>query len=251
MRKAISTARRSSVFVKAALAASLLAGGALLFPACENSDPTAPEGSTITVSADPQTVGPNIDSTITATLRSGSGTRLPDQEVIFTTTAGTLDPPAQTPILTDDRGVADCTLTTTTSATVTAQSGSISENTTVNYQKCTLSLVLLNINPQTITSCSEVVTLTAEARDTDNVLCEGVLIEFSADPPASGLTQLPGDIDRTSGLTDSNGEFGAVFTPSSVSCQPDCGLAVCETDFIARSGSITSSVVTLREDYTQ
>ena len=73
-------------------AAGCLALLALATPACESdSDPTAPADSVITVDANPQTVvvpgGGQGFTTITATLRSKNGTRLPDQEVSFSTLA--------------------------------------------------------------------------------------------------------------------------------------------------------------------
>ena len=100
-----------------------IAIASVLMVSCENSDPTAPEGATITVSANPQTVRSGVTARITATVRSANGTRLPDQEVVFTTTTGSLSPPAQTPILTDDDGQAETVLSTTQTATVMAASG--------------------------------------------------------------------------------------------------------------------------------
>ncbi len=247
----------SSVFVKAALAASLLAGGALFFPACEDSDPTAPQGSTITVSASPSTVGPNEDSTIKAILRSGSGTRLPDQEVTFNTNAGRLDPPAQTPILTDDNGVAVSVLMDLTrTATVEAQSGTVAGSVTVTFQTCNVSEILLNIVPQNIGSCTgpqAEVEVTATVLDSQGIRCTGTPVVFNVDHPSSGLNFLSGTIIPQQGVTDANGELQATFTPG-VACGTDCVATgpnggACEADFTATdtSGNVVSPVVTLSE----
>ncbi|HXI01656.1 MAG TPA: Ig-like domain-containing protein, partial [Candidatus Saccharimonadales bacterium] len=137
--------KRTGRFVPKGAAGALLigaAGGLLLLAAgmtlsCVNSDPTAPEGSTITVSADPQTVQPGVNSKITATVRSMNGTRLPDQEVIFTTTAGKLSTGSNA-VTTDTAGQAESTLSTTQNATVTAASGTVTASTTVTFSTCTL-----------------------------------------------------------------------------------------------------------------
>src|SRR5882672_7545922 len=84
-------------------AAALLVAAVFGIAACNNSDPTAPADSTMTVSANPQTVVvPSVgdgQAQITATIRSKNGNRLPDQEVTFSTSAGRLDPAAETPIV--------------------------------------------------------------------------------------------------------------------------------------------------------
>lgn len=243
--------------MKAALAASLLAGGALLFPACEDSDPTAPEGSTVIVSASPQTVQPNVDVLITATIRASTGARLPDQEVIFTTTTGILTPPAQTPLITDDDGEVTCILNTASTATVTAQSGSISQSTTVNVQACDLSQITLVIDPVNITACSTQVTLRATAFDTQAGRCGGVILSFRGDDPPAGLNLLPGTISPQQGLTDASGELTVQFTPTDTLCQDQCNLNVnpaapnggsCAVDFVAEdSTGIESLPVRLNE----
>src|SRR5437867_775472 len=81
---------------RVALAALCVAALMLILVTCVTQDPTAPEGSMFTVSANPQTVvsqgGLPGRTTVTATLRGKNGTRLPDQEVAFSTTSGVLTP---------------------------------------------------------------------------------------------------------------------------------------------------------------
>ncbi len=138
------------------LGACLAVGAGLFLLACDNnSDPVAPADSTITVSANPQTVvvpsgGGAGAAEIVATLRSSNGTRLPDQEITFSSTAGFLDPPAETPIKSDSNGQATCILTTTSSATVMARSGSITGSTQIQTASGNISAIQLSVTPQTL-----------------------------------------------------------------------------------------------------
>lgn len=235
----------------------LLAAGATL--SCVNSDPTAPEGSTITVSADPQTVQPGIDSKITATVRSMNGTRLPDQEVIFTTTTGTLNPPAQTARTTDNNGQVSCVLSTDQTATVTASSGTITASTTVNVISCNLQTIIINSSLQTISSCLTTVGLTVEALDTNGEACAGVAVKIVTDTVPTGFNELTGSLSPAAqGVTDPMGMFTATFSPDQTQCQADCSLVsnpmatnggACEVIFVAEtiSGSNPSSPAIVTE----
>ncbi len=247
-------ARAPGAALAVAFAAGALTAGVLMV-GCENSDPTAPEGSMITVSADPQTVLPGQISTITATLRSSNGTRLPDQEVLFSTTAGALVPKAQTAILTNDAGQAVSDLITPASATVTATSGSVSGNTSVTVSGCALSGLTLQLNPQTISSCATEVDVTVTAIDTNGDPCEDLIIRIRILDPLSGETKLPGNLNATSGVTSDLGEFATKFIPDNTTCLQDCRAdpnqtGNCEVDFLAEdsSGSINSGRVTLGEN---
>jgi hypothetical protein len=229
--------------------AAIAALGAMAL-SCESSDPTAPQGSTITVTADPQTVASGTDSTITATVRSSNGTRLPDQEVIFSTTRGNLTPPAQSSQLTDSNGQVTSLLSTSVTATVTATSGTTSGSTTVNFVNCDLQTIIVNLSEQVISDCSPdpKVVVFVTARDSAGAVCEGLAVSITADPPVSGATHLLGSLSPTQGVTDSGGLITAKFTPDASQCQNDCsGGQVCEVDFVAedRGGSIQSVPVTL------
>lgn len=165
----------------------LLAILAFLSGACDNdSDPTAPADSVITVSANPQTiVVPSVgngEADVTATVRSKNGTRLPDQEITFSTSQGSLDPLAETPIQTDDQGQAISRLFTRTSATITARSGSITGTTQVQTVTCDLAQFLLSVQPMVIDNCDDTLMLTATIEDVDGDPCENIRVIFSQDP---------------------------------------------------------------------
>jgi hypothetical protein len=234
-------------------ALALLLGAALLLAACEDSDPTAPEGSSISVTADPQTTQPNVPVRITATVRSGNGTRLPDQEVIFSTSQGTLDPPAQTSLITDDIGQVTSTLRTPSTATVTARSGSITNTTSVNIVNCQLQdIIITDISPSQINDCNGSAQITVTAIDTNGAGCGGVVIVFYADPPGSGQPELSGSLNPPQGVTNANGEARSTFTVNSTNCQAACAVPTsgdCEVDLSAEdtSGTYPSAVVVLRE----
>ncbi len=256
-RRPIGEARGAALVILVAGVAALVTLSALTI-GCETSDPTAPEGSTITMSANPQTVLPGQSSSIIATLRSSNGTRLPDQEIVFSTTVGLLNPPAQTAILTDDDGEAVTLLTTPSSATVTASSGTISATTSVTVSGCALSAITLNLSSQVIPTCSTSVTLTVNAVDTNSDPCEDLIVRISSLAPISGLTRLVGSIALSQGLTNASGDFITTFTPDQTSCQSKCDTAFdpnapnngnCEVDFVAEdvSGSIESFRETLGE----
>jgi hypothetical protein len=209
---------------KAILLACLLSAGLVALVTCTRQDPVAPDGSLITVSANPQTVVIGSASKITATLRSKNGTRLPDQEVIFSTSAGTLIPPAQTSILSNSLGQASCELATSVSATVTAFSGSIMGTTTVGVVSGALSQILISsVTPGTVMDCSSgsAQTVEVDAQDPNGDGVSGVTIIFGSEA-TPGLPLLPGTFSRTQATTDSSGVATSVFTPTSSTCQSNC-----------------------------
>jgi len=204
----------------------VVAIGLLGMVSCDSSDPTAPADSTITVSANPQTVvvpsGSTGTTEITATLRSKNGTRLPDQEITFSTSAGTLTPPAETPVLTDSDGQANSTLTTSTSATITAQSGGISGTTQVQTASCDLAQFLLDVQPQELTTCSDTLTFTAQVEDTGGSPCANVRVLFIQDP----ANKIPGSFSPSSQISsDAMGLATVTWRPSSTQCDAKCTAA--------------------------
>jgi len=226
----------------------------ILMPACENSDPVAPEGSIINVSADPQTVQPGVKSLITATVRGSNGTRLPEQEVLSSTTQGTLDPPAQTSIITDKNGQATSTRRSAANATVTARSGSISASTSVNVVNCNLTNLTIEFaNPSQVplSSCANGVDFIVRALDNSNNGCGGVSVEMFSDPPTgAGLVEMMGTFIPSSGTTDAAGEFRSRFTPNAT-CPTDCGSPNdCEAEVYASDSGAAffSNSLTLSEN---
>jgi len=232
-------------------AALVCLAAALVLPAagCDNdNDPTAPEDSTIDVSANPSTVvvtesGPG-SSRITATIRL-NGTKLPGQEVTFRTSAGTLDPPAQTPLTTDDQGRAECILTTSQTATITARSGSIEGTAQVQTSSGDISSILLTASPNEIFACSDTITLTARVLTAGGEGVSGVTVRFfNPDPPAT----IGGSFSPSVVVSDVNGESVSTWRPNSVDCPVECsesqGGSGCTFAFQAEDGTgdITSNV---------
>jgi len=111
------------------LCLAALAAGFLALAHCHRGDQTAPEGAIIDLAASPTTivlVDGSGSADVVATVSSSVGVPLPDQDVRFSTSAGTLEtlsgqPAANIPIRTDSFGNAHVTLTTTKTTTVTAR----------------------------------------------------------------------------------------------------------------------------------
>ena len=220
------TRTRSTNWAAAAVGLLILAAAA----GCQNnSDPTAPEDSSITVSANPQTVvvpsGMNGTAELTATLRSKSGTRLPDQEITFSTTNGTLDPPAETPLTTDDNGQAVSLLITASSATVTARSGGITGTTQVQTAPGNLAQFLLQVTPEELLDCDDTLMLDATVRTTAGDPVQGVIVIFdeTADSTLTG-TFTP----ASSVLSNASGIAHVTWKPSATVCARECQAATAD-----------------------
>jgi len=216
----VTTMRRAAM--RAAGAVLILAALVPALISCESSDPVAPADSTITVSANPQTVivpsGGGAGATqITATLRSKNGTRLPNQEISFTTTAGTLDPPADTFLETDDDGQARSILITSSSATVTARSGSITGQTQVQTAPGDLAQFILNVSPDFLSSCNDQLEVEVQVRTTSGDPAPGVLVILST---SGGLT---GSFNPTQTNSDAAGLVTAIYSPPN-DCEQKCSL---------------------------
>lgn len=224
---------------------------AALTAGCEGEgDPTAPEGSTISVSANPQTVivptgGAGLTE-ITATVRSKNGTRLPDQEITFSTTAGILDPKAQVPLTSDDLGQAKSLLTTSSAATVTASSGSIMATTQIQTAPGDLATFILNVSPDFINTCTDSVTATAMVMTTMGDPVPGLLVIFDEDP-SSDITGTFSPARQVS--TDLSGTAVAMWQPNATQCAAQCLAATAdpnmgttgECDMFLIADDITSS----------
>jgi len=243
---------RADAFRRAAAACAAVCALWLL-AACESSDPVAPEGSTITVSANPQTVitpgGLPGAAEITAIVRGENGTRFPGQEVTFDSSAGTLNPVGGTIVLTDDDGVSSCTLTTTSATTITARSGVITGTTQVQTSPADLSTFVLDVLPDTtLDSCNDIFELTATVRDTMGVGVQGVLVIFEQ-------FNLPlaynGDFIPSSGqvTSNANGEAKVMWRPGS-ECTTHCVSGICEVELTATdiTDAFRSNPVTLTDN---
>jgi hypothetical protein len=249
---------------KAILLACLLSAGLVVLVTCTRSDPVAPDGSLITVTANPQTVvsqgGLAGRTKIIATLRSKNGTRLPDQEVTFSTTAGTLVPQAQTPILSDSQGQASSFLDTTTSATVTAFSGSIMGTTTVNVVTGNLSSISIDsVTPSSVSTCNDMLTVAVSATDPNGDGVANVTIVFTTTAIA-GTSLFQGGFSPSQPRTDATGVATTVFTINQTfcnqSCSPSsdpnapnaghCGIQITAKDvsgaFVSQPVQVTSSI---------
>ncbi len=240
--------------LRVALAAIAALG--ILLTSCDDNDPTAPADSTIVIGADPATVvvDPNAgtagSSLITATLLSKNGTRLPDQEMIFTTSQGTLDPPAQTILTTDDVGIATSILTTTQTATVTARSGNISAPVTVQTSSAPVSAILLNVSTTSVDDCDDTIDVTARVVTSGGLPVSGFSVQFFQNTPPS---LHDGVFSQTIVQSDVAGEAKVTWRPTLTDCTNDCfGGNDCdpmaELQASDLQDTIFSNLVTLNDD---
>jgi len=222
-------------------AAAFLVAAVFGIAACNNSDPTAPADSTVTLTANPTTVVvPNNGqgtTELTATLRSKSGAREPGQEMTFSTTSGLLDPAAGTTILTDDNGQAMATLTLTSNSppTVTAQSGSITATVQILTTSAALRQFLLNIVPSDLSTCTDELTMTATVEDPNGDPAPNVRVKFAQITPAilTGSFSPSNQVD-----TDVNGEAVVTWTPSQATCEAKCEMAGNDPNTMGNCGTL-------------
>jgi hypothetical protein len=192
-------------------------------------------------------------TTVTATVRSKNGTRLPDQEVTFSTTNGSLDPPAESPVITNSDGQASSLLITPTSATVTARSGSISGTTQVTTVTGNIGSFVLDVQPQSLGFCSDELAIEVTVLDVNGDPLEGISVEFKQ----QGSSRLTGTFVPPADVTDASGTILATWSPDSTLCS-SCtdvgdpnGPGICgDLFFVActSSCSIQSNVVRVTED---
>ncbi len=156
----------------------------LLVPAlgCDKASPVAPEGTTLTISANPSSVqSANGTSTITVIARRANGTPVnPGTEVRFDTTLGTIDTVATT----DSSGVARATLRgdgRLGKATVRASSG-VATAVTVDVEVgAPARTIVLQANPTTLSQTGGTVTLLALVRDSRGQALSGVGVNFQTE----------------------------------------------------------------------
>lgn len=231
--------RLGSGLVAAAICAALIPIGA-----CKTSDQIPPKGATVTVAATPTTIpladGPECisklgvqpcgEAQVFATVNNEIGVPLPDQDVRFTTTAGKLftgdinNNPVfnlNQPIRTDKFGNAEVNLITSTTATVTARSGTANGTLTINTAQGNLSQITLNVDTTTcpmssqdVISCTQQVCLVATALDTMNNGVPGVVILFKI-ANTTGSNTFAAVFNPAQPTTQATGEAMTTLTPGS------------------------------------
>lgn len=214
---------RNALIIAAAGALALVAAG------CDDSETIAPDGSTITINANPAQVilsgTPAIQVnpiTIVATVRNSIGVPLPGQDVRFTTTSGALTPPALQPITTDDLGNASCELSVaTTGPNISATSGKATASLQLTSANGEVAQIILNSDATDLTDCGDEFNLTATALDGDGAGVSGftIIFQFAPSNPANAFT---GNFNPTQGVTDTNGEVTATLSVNDTTCNTNC-----------------------------
>jgi len=203
------------------LATVLAAGLLLLALGCEDSETIAPDGSTISLTANPAQVvlvgGIQVAPVlILATVRNSIGVPLPGQDVRFTTTAGDLNPPGGTPVATDDLGNSPCTLSNArVGPQITATSGKATASLTLTAATGLVAQITVSPSTTDLLTCSDTIDITATALDPDGDPVGGVTIFFEIvdtgmtsftgtfTPSISGQTdQTTGEVTRTLDIND-------------------------------------------------
>lgn len=235
--------RRYSQWAAAGFLAAALAG-------CQESDVVAPDGSTISLTANPATIVlvSGVQSspvTLIATVFNSIGLPLPGQDVRFTTTAGTLTPPTGTPVATDQFGNASAVLTGAQfPPTITAKSGKQEKVLQLQTATCALSDISLSQSSIQLDTCNDQFPVVATATDTSGAPCIGILISFTitGSVPATDVT---GSFNPGSDTTDQNGAATSNLTINSTTCNSKCVGNTCTGFIKATSGSVSSSNVSI------
>ena len=189
---------------------------------------------------------------ILATVRTSLGSPLPGQDVRFTTTSGTLDPQAGTPVRSDDFGNATTILTLARQqTTIAAQSGKATQSLSINTATCNISTIALDLNSVTFNDCADKIVLTATVEDTSSNPCVGISVQFVTVPstPPSGDIQLffrPG-----SSSTNASGQVTTTITLNPTDCTSKCVNKDCNTSqqqVKALAGSVSSAPIPFQEN---
>lgn len=236
---------RSSLIVAAAGALLLIVAG------CDESDTIAPEGSTISLNANPNQVilvggvQDNNPITIRATVSNSVGVPLPGQDVRFNTNSGSLSVGVTQPVATDSFGIATTELSlATTGPTVSATSGKASASITITSANGQVTQILLNVVPSILSDCSDTFDITATALDGngDGVENFTIFFEFAPSNPSTAFT---GNFNPGQDTTDASGVATSVLS-TTTQCDTQCSGAGkdCRALIRARSnGGQTSSDV--------
>jgi hypothetical protein len=235
----------------------------LALPSCESSDTIPPDGSEITLSANPAqiilltgTQSSPVD--ILATVRNGLGVPLPGQDVRFTTSSGVLTPVAGTSVETDDDGNALSVLNgAKVGPTITATSGTATAQLTLTATTGQLAAIILSPDPLILDGCSQKsFDLTATALNPNGDPVAGVTLFFEF--VTSGPTEVTGTFTPSGGVSaDDTGtapdpEEGEVKTRLDINettCLDLCIGADCTATIRVRDqgGTIFSNIVTIQD----
>lgn len=234
--------RNSHCTLAFGLAAALLA--------CQKTDVIAPDGATISLTANPATIilaggiqDPSKPVTIIATVSNSIGVPLSGQDVRFTTTAGALTPQAGTPIETDSFGNATSILREAQQPpTITAKSGKAEKSLQIQTSTCALADIALSLSSLQLLTCNDTFSVTATATDTAGDPCVGILINFTM-TGSNTATDVTGSFNPGSHTTDVDGEATSTLTINSSTCTSKCVGATCTGFIKASSGSVSSSNV--------
>jgi Bacterial Ig-like domain (group 1) len=230
--------------------ATFLAGG-IFFVACHESETVAPDGATITLSANPAQViiangVQSIPVTVLATVRDTVGVPLPGQDVRFTTTNGILTLPDNTPAIgvpvpTDHLGNAVVILTGALQAPqITATSGKATANLSLTAGTAPICFITLTpSDAQTISNCdTDTFDFTVHVEDCSQKVVAGARIFFEA-VDIGNKNAVPISFNPSNGTTDVNGDVTTTMTPQSSQCNTLCSdpQKDCKTQIHAKDAS--------------
>lgn len=197
------------------LLALLILSLALVSPACNDTDPVASSGSTITVAANPQNIFLAVAltgrgfSTISAIVLTSSGTRQTGVEVIFTTDEGCFGTIGPAPgfetcltggegdgieiALTSSDGIASVDLFTFVGTTVQVQSGSAigTETVTVGGAQVVGQVVLIALDGITDIPFDSDVDFRVTVTDTEFRPVPDAAVTLDIDPSTAAIPDLP------------------------------------------------------------
>lgn len=204
----------------------------LVLGGCDSAPPTAPAGTTLSVSANPLRIASRGTSSVRVIARKANGNPVnPGTLITLTTTLGTI--PGNVP--TDDLGEAIATLTGTGQdgmATVTASTGA-SESVTVDIQiGLNAGSISLQANPASVPETGGEMTLTAIVRDEVGQPLAGANVNFVT---RIGTLESGGAIRPTD-------EFGSVKDTLVVSASDVDTLAGDSFDVSADAGSASGQL---------
>jgi hypothetical protein len=221
---------------------------AFLIVACQKSDVVAPDGATISLTANPATIvlSGSVQTdpvVIIATVSNSIGVPLPGQDVRFTTTAGVLTPQAGKSVSTDSDGNATSTLTDARQPpTIAAKSGKATATLSIQTATCALSAIALSPSSLQLNTCNDTFNVTAVATDTGGRPCSGILINFTITGSVAA-TDVAGSFNPGSITTNLSGVGNSVLTINSTDCNTKCVAKTCTGFIKATSGGTSSSNV--------
>ena len=237
---------RKRIVLRATLPA-LMALAAIATLSCESTDPVAIEGSQIIVTASPNPVDIDADpsgtSQVQARLTTATGVPQDGTVIFFSTTAGAVNPDVDT---TDAEGRAFTTFTnsTETTATVTAQSGSIKGTVPIQVIQGTPGSHVLNAADAVFNTCSEVIVITGTVENSNGGPLSNAQVTFTilSETVVGLLTPNP-----QSTTTDSNGEYSVNGLLDNGKCSTCAGAATCEVRLRAIAAGLQSNEIRITD----